>query len=222
MVSSFWLVGVGTVLVGVNVVVGHKTIPATRETACGRVQKIACTKKEPGVTTIELKPKSKVPLAIPQASRSNFTIAPEEMYRDTEVCASGPVAVFEGHRRLVISNPQDLTIRRWLRPPPRQWSTSHVSECDEGVESAKLLAEVKPNYTRGAMEARIQGVVVMEAIVDSEGHIAEARIRQSLDSRFGLDEEAVKAVKQWRFAPATRFGTPVPIVVDIEMSFRLK
>src|SRR5437762_2443575 len=178
---------------------------------------MSSSKNEPGITTHELKPKSKVPVIIPQASRSNFTMAPEEVYRDTEICASGPVEVFEGHRRLIISNPQDLTIRRWFKLPPRPWSTSHFSECDEGVESPKLLADVKPNYTRAAMAERIQGVVLMEAIVDSDGHIGETRIRQSLDSRFGLDEEAIKTVKQWQFTPATRFGTPVPIVIDIEM-----
>jgi TonB family protein len=43
-----------------------------------------------------------------------------------------------------------------------------------------------------------------------------------LESELGLDDEAIKAARQWRFKPGTRFGQPVPVLVEIEMSFRLK
>jgi hypothetical protein len=50
---------------------------------------------------------------------------------------------------------------------------------------------------------------------------AAGLIRRSVDSKFGLDDEAIKAVTQWRFSPGTRFGEPVPVLVEIELSFRL-
>jgi protein TonB len=71
------------------------------------------------------------------------------------------------------------------------------------------------------MEARIVGIVGLEAIVNTAGRIDEIRVRRSLDSERGLDAEAVKAVRQWRFKPGTRMGQPLPVLIEIEMSFRL-
>jgi periplasmic protein TonB len=73
-----------------------------------------------------------------------------------------------------------------------------------------------------AMRARIYGVVVMECVVLADGSLGEMRIVKSLDTRFGLDEQAIKAVKQWRFRPGRRLGEAVPVLVTIEVSFTLR
>ena len=91
-----------------------------------------------------------------------------------------------------------------------------------GVISPRLLQEVKPGYTGEAMRAKIQGVVVMEAVVMPDGSVGNVKITRSLDPQFGLDQEAIKTVKKWRFAPGTRFGQPVPVLVEIEMTFTLR
>jgi protein TonB len=91
-----------------------------------------------------------------------------------------------------------------------------------GVLSPKLLREVKPGYTSEAMRAKIQGVVLMEAVVMPDGSIGNVRITRSLDPTFGLDQEAIKTVRKWQFAPGTRFGQPVPVMVEIEMTFTLR
>jgi protein TonB len=91
-----------------------------------------------------------------------------------------------------------------------------------GVISPKLLREVKPGYTGEAMRAKIQGVVLMEAVVMPDGSIGNIRITRSLDPTFGLDQEAIKTVRKWQFAPGTRFGQPVPVLVEIEMTFTLR
>ena len=91
-----------------------------------------------------------------------------------------------------------------------------------GVTMPTLLREIKPNYTADAMRAKIQGVVLLECVVLPDGTIGDARIIKSLDKVFGLDEEALKAAKQWRFQPGTRFGEPVPVLVTIELSFVLR
>ena len=91
-----------------------------------------------------------------------------------------------------------------------------------GVISPKLLREVKPGYTGEAMRAKIQGVVLMEAVVMPDGSIGNVRITRSLDPTFGLDQEAIKTVRKWQFAPGTRFGQPVPVLVEIEMTFTLR
>lgn len=91
-----------------------------------------------------------------------------------------------------------------------------------GVENPRLVREVKPAYTADAMRAKIQGAVWLECVVLPDGTVGEVRVVRSLDSTFGLDQEAVKAAKQWRFAPGTRFGEPVPVLITIELTFTLR
>jgi periplasmic protein TonB len=91
-----------------------------------------------------------------------------------------------------------------------------------GVEIPRVIREVKPNYTADAMRAKIQGVVELEAVVLPDGTVGEVNVTRSLDRTFGLDEEARKAVRQWRFVPGTRLGQPVPVLVTIELTFTLR
>ena len=91
-----------------------------------------------------------------------------------------------------------------------------------GVETPRLLREVKPQYTAQAMRAKIQGEVLLECIVQPDGAVGNIRVVRSLDSAFGLDQEAIKAARQWRFAPGTRQGQPVPVLVTIAIAFTLR
>ena len=85
-----------------------------------------------------------------------------------------------------------------------------------------LVKEVAPVYTAEAKERRIQGVVGVDAVVLKDGTVGEVTVTKSLDDKYGLDEQAVKCVKQWRFKPGTKDGNPVDVRVSIEMSFTLK
>ncbi len=86
----------------------------------------------------------------------------------------------------------------------------------------RLVFEKKPNYTADAMRAKVQGVVEVEALILPDGTVAEAKVTRSLDPTFGLDREAILAVRQWKFAPAMRRGQAVPVLVPIEVSFTLR
>ena len=91
-----------------------------------------------------------------------------------------------------------------------------------GVETPRLLKEVKPQYTAQAMRAKVQGTVLLECVVQSDGSVGNIRVVRSLDPTFGLDQEATKAARQWQFAPGTRFGQPVAVLVTIEIAFTLR
>ncbi len=91
-----------------------------------------------------------------------------------------------------------------------------------GVNLPRVLREVKPQYTADAMRAKVQGTVLLECVVNSDGTVGNVEIVRSLDRTFGLDQEAIKAAKQWRFAPGTRFGEPVAVLVTIELTFTLR
>lgn len=91
-----------------------------------------------------------------------------------------------------------------------------------GITNPRVLKEVKPQYTADAMRAKVQGVVWLECIVLPDGTVGEAKVIRSLDPVFGLDQEAVKAARQWRFVPGMRQNEPVPVIVTIELTFTLR
>lgn len=91
-----------------------------------------------------------------------------------------------------------------------------------GIENPKVIREVKPSYTAEAMRAKIQGTAIVECIVLPNGSVGDAQIVKSLDSSFGLDQEALRAARQWKFIPAMLKGQPVAILITIELQFTLR
>ena len=91
-----------------------------------------------------------------------------------------------------------------------------------GVNLPQPLREVKPQYTADAMRAKVQGTVLLECVVLPDGSVGSVEVVRSLDSTFGLDQEAIKAAKQWRFRPGTCLGEPVAVLVTIELTFTLR
>jgi TonB family protein len=87
------------------------------------------------------------------------------------------------------------------------------------VSSPRLLVEVKPRYTPDALRLKIQGTVVLEAIVGTDGFPSHIRVVRSLDR--GLDAEAAVAAAQWRFEPGRLAGVPVDVLVTIMIDFKL-
>jgi len=90
-----------------------------------------------------------------------------------------------------------------------------------GVTIPRIIREVRPQYTAEAMRAKVQGGVLLECVVQTDGTVGDVRVLRSLDTTYGLDQEAIKAAKQWKFAPGTRNGEPVPVMVTIELTFTL-
>ena len=91
-----------------------------------------------------------------------------------------------------------------------------------GVTLPSVIREVKPAYTADAMRAKVQGSVWLECIVMPDGSVGEVKVTRSLDPIFGLDQEAIKAAKLWRFRPGMRQGEPVPVIITIELTFTLR
>ena len=89
-----------------------------------------------------------------------------------------------------------------------------------GIEAPRLLREVKPDYTEDARRRGVEGEVVMEIVVRRDGSVGDVRILRRLGA--GLDERAAQAVRQWQFAPALRYGTPVDLLVEVGVEFRLR
>jgi protein TonB len=97
-----------------------------------------------------------------------------------------------------------------------------VYRLGSGVETPRVIREVRPKYTADAMRAKVQGVVELEAVVLADGSVGNVEITRSLDRTFGLDQKAIEAVRQWRFVPGRRLGEPVAVLVTIELTFTLR
>jgi TonB family protein len=91
-----------------------------------------------------------------------------------------------------------------------------------GIVNPRIVREVKPQYTADAMRAKVQGTVLLECVVLPDGSVGRVEVVRSLDPTFGLDQEAIKAARQWRFVAGTRFGEPVAVLVTIELTFTLR
>ena len=88
-----------------------------------------------------------------------------------------------------------------------------------GVQMPTVTRKVDPQHPVVALQARVSGTVVLEALVDEQGNVADARVARSIPL---LDQAALDAVKQWQFKPAMLNGEAVPVIVQIEMTFALK
>jgi len=88
------------------------------------------------------------------------------------------------------------------------------------VTAPRLISQVRPSYTPSALDRRVQGSVVLEVIVTTTGVPSLIRVVRSLDSE--LDDEAIKAVRAWKFIPGQMSGTPVPVLVTIVLDFTIR
>jgi TonB family protein len=89
-----------------------------------------------------------------------------------------------------------------------------------GITAPELLQEVRPQYTEEARRMGISGDVVLEIIVRHDGTVGDVKVRHGLAG--GLDRRAIDAVRQWRFSPARRHGTPVDVIVEVAVEFKLR
>jgi protein TonB len=87
------------------------------------------------------------------------------------------------------------------------------------VKAPIVTRRVQPNYTEVARKGRIQGVVIIEAIIDKEGNVDHVKVLKGLP--MGLSEEAETAVKKWKFRPGTLGGQPVDVIFNLTVNFTL-
>ena len=98
---------------------------------------------------------------------------------------------------------------------------AYIATKTPGLHVPEALRTVQPKYTSDAMRAKIQGKVEIQAVVLPNGTVDRARVVTSLDTQFGLDDEALKAIKQWTFLPGKLEGVPVTVGITLFLEFRL-
>ena len=97
---------------------------------------------------------------------------------------------------------------------------SQVYQTGNGVSVPRVIKQVMPSLTPEAARAKVRGTVLLAAVVREDGTVADAKVtRSSFAAKYGMDNEAVKAAKQWMFSPGMKDGKPVAVAVSIEMAF---
>ncbi|HVS33922.1 MAG TPA: energy transducer TonB [Thermoanaerobaculia bacterium] len=88
------------------------------------------------------------------------------------------------------------------------------------VKAPVVTRRINPNYTDTARTGRVQGVVIVEAIIDKHGNVDRVKVIKGLP--LGLSEEAERAVRQWKFKPGTMGGRPVDVIFNLTVNFTLQ
>ena len=88
-----------------------------------------------------------------------------------------------------------------------------------GLALPKLLKSFQPKYTSAALRAKIEGTVVMHAIVGVDGRIEKSAVWRSLHEE--LDAQALSTLSEWKFEPGRLNGAPTRVAVEVEMMFRV-
>ncbi|MGD2113471.1 MAG: TonB family protein [Acidobacteriota bacterium] len=104
-------------------------------------------------------------------------------------------------------------------PPPSPEPEGPIQVGGDVVPPEKTF-NPQPQYTEIARKARLQGVVIVQAIIDKQGTVTNVKVLKGLG--MGLDQAAVEAIKKWKFEPATLNGKPVAVYYNLTVNFRLQ
>lgn len=105
-------------------------------------------------------------------------------------------------------------------PPGFGSIPSGVMALDGNIVAPQKIFAPQPAYTEEARQARVQGVVILQAIVDAMGRVSNVKVLKGLP--MGLSESAVETVAEWRYRPATLNGEPVPVYFNFTINFSLQ
>ena len=151
---------------------------------------------------------------IPASLQKQMAPEPARL-RGAEACFTGKVSLASGNVRLTAATSEVTAL-----PPGPAFGEGAVVPCGGVVTMPQVLKERKPVYPQTVMRSGVQGTVEVEAVVDIDGAVAAARVVRPLHPE--LDEQAIAAVRDWKFVPGVMNGKPVPVLITIEMTFAVR
>ena len=98
-------------------------------------------------------------------------------------------------------------------------SRPHLYVGPSKVSTPTRIVYVKPDYPQSAMAAKVQGIVILEAQIELDGHVCNPRVLRSIPL---LDQSTIDAVRQWRYTPAKLNGVAVPSITTMTVNFTLQ
>lgn len=164
------------------------------------------------VPTPRFKPPPPVPEPIPQRRVRRLPMPAADPEAPEPIPVEVPVPVMD-------LPSIDLPLALPEAPPPVAAPTGPIHLTPEVARPVKLAAP-PPRYTEIARRARIEGIVIVQGVLDERGRLGELKVLKGLP--MGLSEEALKALRKWEFTPATLNGKPVAVYYTVTVSFELE
>jgi protein TonB len=119
-----------------------------------------------------------------------------------------------------VGDPAGIPLVNVAPPPPPPPPVDRAPVRAGGtIREPQRLVYTPPEYPAHARTARVQGTVILEAVLDEQGRVDRVRVLRSVPL---LDAAAVSAVRQWRYTPTLLNGVPVPVLMTITVRFTLE
>ena len=200
--------------------IGAKQHVGEVATVCGQVVESGCDKPYTTLTFAPVRDAESFTVHLADANAEQFGRRPEEQFLGRILCVRGQIEKVKSGYQISVASRDVLRIITEPKPPAPSFAPDAHSACDADVILPKVKSDMKPNYTAGAMQRRVQGAVWMRGVVNIDGTVGEMQVLRSLDSE--LDIEALRAFGRWTFVPGTYLGTPAPVIVTTAMTFTLR
>ena len=177
------------------------------------------------VTTIAPVPPEVVQLAAPRRTAVAPLVAPPALAPERDVLAvagSGPSSELPSGASIGSMLPagigDSIAVAAPAVPDPPPPVRQAPVRSGQGVREPRKIVDVPPIYPPIALNARIEGAVILEAVINERGEIERVKV---LRSQPLLDDAAVSAVRRWRYTPTLLNGAPVSVLLTITINFTL-
>jgi periplasmic protein TonB len=104
-------------------------------------------------------------------------------------------------------------------PAPPSPAPQPPQRLHQGIQAPRKVVDVAPRYPALARESHVEGVVILDVIIDETGNVTSTRVLKSVAL---LDQAAIDAVKHWKFTAARLNGVAIPIVMTVTVAFQLQ
>jgi len=108
------------------------------------------------------------------------------------------------------------------QPPPSSPGPHRPGENDVTFPVLVPKSKVSPDYPELPRAARIEGRVILQAVIGSDGRVLDVEVLQCLPPDFGFEQAAIEAIRQWRYEPARQHGRPVDVYFTVVVTFELR
>jgi len=103
--------------------------------------------------------------------------------------------------------------------------STHVTNGDQpvrvggAIRAPRKIVDAQPVYPPIAQSARVQGVVILEITIGTDGSVSDAKVLRSIPL---LDQAALDCVRQWKYETTQLNGTPVPVIMTVTVNFAMQ
>jgi protein TonB len=157
------------------------------------------------------------PQNLPDVSAATLTFTP--LYAPTGISPEPPLLDLSPPDPSIVTGVTTGFVPTGVVEPPSPPPAVAPIRVGGSIQPPRKTVDVSPIYPAIARQARVRGVVILEAVIAEDGSVRNVRVLRSIPL---LDDAAVDAVQQWRFTPTLLNGEAVPVVMTVTVAFELK